>query len=249
MIIDIHTHIGTSLFGYKLTPDDLLALFKELDIDGAVICPVKPFSYDFIDANNYINDVCKEYPDKFIGFARVDPWQKETAVNELKRCMEQFDFKGLFLNPYEEVFRINSEIVFPLVEIMEQYKLPVMISGGHPRVSTAWQIGDLASKFPNVNFIVTSGGQINISGAELWSAEIMLTENPNVFMETSGVYREDFIEEMVQKLGPHRVIFGSNCPVYDLRLEINRIHWAHISDEEKKAIIGENAERLLMKKI
>lgn len=246
MIIDFHTHIGTSLFGYKQTPDDLLLLLKELNIDGAVICPIKPFSYDFIDANDYISEVCKEYPDKFIGFARIDPWQKDAGVNELKRCMEKLFLKGLFLNPYEEVFPINSEIVYPLIELMAQYKMPVIISGGHPRVSTAWQIADLAGKFPEVNFIATSGGQINISGAELWSAEIMLTENPNVFMETSGVYREDFIEEMVQKLGKHRVFFGSNSPVYNLRLEINRIRWAHISEQEKKAVLGENAEQLLI---
>ena len=247
MIIDFHTHVGVSLFGHRQTPDELMIKMDELGIDGSVICPFKPSTYDLTSANYFIAAVVAEYPDTFIGFARVDPWQKKDALEELQKCIETYHLKGLYLDPLEEVFQINNEIVHPLIEQMQKYKMPVMINGGHTRFSTAWQIADLASKFPKVNFIATSGGQINISGASLWESEIMLTENPNIYMETSGIYREDYIEDMVKKLGKERVVFGSNSPFYDLRMEIQRIHWAHITDDEKQSLIGENAERILLK--
>lgn len=245
MIIDIHTHLGTSIFGYKQTSDDLLLLMDELGIDKSVVIPVKPIDYHFSPQNDYIAKEVKKHPDRFIGFCRVDPRLKDNALIELKRCIEELGFKGLFLHPWEETFQINSDFVFPLIEYMKEKNLPVMISGGHPRVADAWQISDLAKQFPEVTMIITSGGQINISGMGLYESEIMLTENKNTIMETSGIYREDFIEDIIKKLGKEKVVFGSNSPEYELRLEILRGKWAHINDEEKNALLWENTERIL----
>jgi len=245
VIIDFHTHIGKSLLGYSQTAQKLIKNMDKSGISKAVICPVKHCNYRFEPQNDFIANMVSKYPEKFIGFCRIDPWQGEKAKRELKRCIEKLKMKGLFLHPWEEIFPINEELVVDLVKVADEYQIPVMISGGHLRVSRAWQISDLVRQFPETNFIITSGGQINISGMGLAEATEMLAENPNTIMETSGIYREDFIEETVQKFGKERVLFGSNAPEYNQQYEVMRALWAHLSPEEIEFMTFRNAAKLL----
>lgn len=245
MIIDGHTHLGQSIFGYGQTPEELLFAMDECEIDMAVVCPVQPYDYHLAPENDFIAKTAKKYPKRFTGFARVDPKQGKKAVDELERCIKILELKGLMLHPWEETFAINSKMVYPIMEKAMEYNIPVMVSGGHVRVSHPLQIGDIASEFPGVNIIATSGGQINISGMSLYDAEIMLEANKNVFLETSGIYREDFIENMIRKLGSERVIFGSNSPQMDIKYEILRPLTAQVTEEEKKDISGRTIAKLL----
>lgn len=245
MIIDFHAHLRNSIFGYGQTAEQLLKNMNKYGIDKAVVCPVKPYGYRFDPENTYISKISEKYSDRFIGFCRVDPRQKEKAVRELQRCIEKLNLKGLFLHPWEETFQVTDDILIPLMEAVKHYKIPVMISGGHLRVSRAYQISDLARRFPEITFVITSGGQINISGSALFEAEIMIEENPNIIMETSGIYREDFIEEIVEKYGKERVLYGSNSPEYHIGFELKRAEWAHLGKEKIEFIKWKNAEKIL----
>lgn len=245
MLIDSHVFLGESLFGYKMTESELLALMQKCAVDRAVICPVKPCSYHLEPENDYISSAVKKYPDKFIGFGRVDPNLKEQAVTEVERIAQKLNLKGLLLHPVEENFQVSSQLLDPLMEKAVQLNLPVMVEGGYVRVSEPLQIAALASRFPQAKIIATSGGQINICGMALYDAEILLTENKNVYLETSGIYRQDFIENMAKKLGNDRVIFGSHTPVMDMMFEVERIQM--FSGEDKKKIGAENILKILKK--
>jgi len=93
--------------------------------------------------------------------------------------------------------------------------------------------------------IITSAGQINISGALLSDAEQLFRDHERLYLETSGIYRSDFIEDMVRKIGPERVLFGSNAPIYSLPFELRRIETLQIADSEKDLLLAGNAYRLL----
>jgi len=245
MIIDAHVHLGKSLFGYEQSPEGLLLSMEECNIDRAIICPVKPYNYHLEPENDYIGETVKKYPHKFTGFARIDPRQGEKAVKELERAIKELGLKGLFLHPWEESFPINSKLIYPVMKKSGELKIPVMVSGGHVRVSHPLQIGDIASEFPEVNIIATSGGQINICGMALYDAETMLKANKNVYLETSGIYREDFIENMIRELGSERVIYGSNSPQMNIKYEILRATMARISDKEKEDILFNTINKLV----
>ncbi|PIQ27352.1 hypothetical protein COW36_15590 [bacterium (Candidatus Blackallbacteria) CG17_big_fil_post_rev_8_21_14_2_50_48_46] len=243
--LDFHTHLGTSIFGYGQTLEALLERMDRLEIAQAVVIPVQPLDYHLSPENDAVAMAVLQAPQRLIGFARVDPRQGEEAEMELERCIRHLGFKGLFLHPWEETCPINSAPVQALMSVVKRLKIPVMISGGHVRVSMASQIADLASAFPEITFIATSGGQINISGVALSEATQMLKENPNVYLETSGIYREDFIEDLVPQIGIERLLFGSNSPEFSQELEVLRPRMAHLSPSERNAILGENARRLL----
>jgi predicted TIM-barrel fold metal-dependent hydrolase len=127
---------------------------------------------------------------------------------------------------------------------LRERSLPLMLAGGYPGFSHPSQIGDLARQFPDVTIIATHGGQLNISGMLLADAGRMLRTHANVIMETSGIYREDFIEDTVGELGAERVVFGSNAPYMDQGFEASRIRLAHLDDGAKRLMGRENIARI-----
>lgn len=242
-VVDVHANFGPSLFG---TPVGLPELLADLDAAGvarAVLAPQKPPGYRFEDANRAAREAAASEPGRLGWWCRVDPWQGEAAAAELARGLEA-GAAGLSLHPYQETFQVDDPMVDPLLACCAAAGKPVMVAGGHVRVSTAWQIGALAGRFPGVTILATSGGQINISGVALAEAETMLAEHANVFMETSGIYREDFIEDMAARFGAARIVFGSGSPPLTRALEVKRGAWAHLDAPARDAILGENARRL-----
>ena len=244
MLIDAHAHLGSSLFGVGVSEHDLLASMEANGIDQAIVIPLKPRDYHFGPENDRIAEAVKAHPGTFFGFARVDPWQGDAAVAELWRGIDELGLIGLYLHPFEEQFAANDEISFPLLDFLQERGLPLMIAGGYPTFSHPSQIADLARQFPGLTIIATHGGQINISGMLLADALRAMRANPNVIMETSGIYREDFIEDTIAELGSERVIWGSNTPYMDQGFETTRVRMGHLSDDVKRQIGRENVQRI-----
>lgn len=242
--LDFHSHLGQSIFGYSQDLDTLMRSLEQNQIDLAVVCPVQPMNYHLPPENDRVAQAAQKYPDRLLGFCRVDPRRPDARI-ELKRCIQELGLHGLFLNPWEETCPINAACVKILMAEVQALEIPVLIAGGHVRVSMPGQLANLAQSFPEIPMVVTSGGQINISGIMLQEATQLLQEHPNLYLETSGIYREDFIEDLVPVIGSERMIFGSNSPEYALELEVLRPRMAHLAPEHRANILFHSAAKLL----
>jgi predicted TIM-barrel fold metal-dependent hydrolase len=241
MIVDAHVFLGSCLFGYGQSVDELLSRMDRLGIDRAVLAPVKPQEYHLGPANDLVAGCVAQHPDRLLGLCRVDPWLGEAAVAEARRAFGELGACGVYLDPWEENFQANDDIVLPLVEQAGRHNRPVVVNAGHVRVSHPTQIWDLARRFPDVQFVACNGGQINICGMLLSETRRMLEACPNVLIETAGTYREDFLEEIVTEVGEERVLFASGSPVYDQEFEMARVRLAHLTEAQKAKVWGSNA--------
>ena len=241
MIVDSHVYLGSCLFGYGQSVDAVLSGMDRLGIDRAILCPVKPQGYHLAPANELVAECVAQNPERFAGLCRVDPWQGEAAVAAVRSGVGELGACGLYLDPWEENFQINDDVVLPLVEEAGIHGRPVVVNAGHVRVSHPTQLWDLARRFPDVRFVACNGGQINICGMLLSETRRMLEACPNVVIETAGVYREDYLEEIVTEVGEERVLFASGSPVYDQELEMARVRLAHLSASQKAKVWGSNA--------
>jgi uncharacterized protein len=240
--VDACTFVGQSLFGYGQTTEELIERLDAAEVERAIVCPVRPRGYDLGPANDVIADAVSRQP-RFIGLARVDPNLDDDALRELDRALGM-GLKGLFLHPWEENFRVNGPRVDPFLQRCATLQVPVVIATGYPWVSEASQVGDLARRYPSVPIVMTHGGQINISGLGQADASEVLRRHRNVCIETSGVYRQDFIEDVARDVGPQRILFGSSSPRMDVRLEVERIRWAKVSKADRALMLGDNASRV-----
>jgi predicted TIM-barrel fold metal-dependent hydrolase len=239
------TFIGHSLFGHSVSANELIHEMDELGIDQAIVCPMKPRTYQLAEGNDAVAEAAAKYPGRLVGFGRVDPWLGDDAVSELIRALDDGGLRGLYLNPWEETFQIALHLVDPLLQVLQQRRLPVIVASGYPWLSEGLQVGELASRFPDVPVVATNGCQFNISGLGTFDADLAMAGNANVAIQTTGVYREDFLEGVVKRYGSERVMYASGFPFMDPRLEILRVSWAHFDEAEQASILAGNAQRLL----
>jgi len=160
MILDAHVYLGQCLFGYGQSLAEVNANMDRLKIDRAVLVPVKPRDYHLGPMNELVAKAVQEHPDRFLGLCRVDPWQGEAAIAEVRRGFEELGACGLYLDPWEENFPANDDVVIPVLQAVHPYHKPVLINAGHLRVSHPTQVRDIAARFPDVQFVACNGGQI-----------------------------------------------------------------------------------------
>ena len=103
---------------------------------------------------------------------------------------------------------------------------------------------ELACAYPTVAIVMTSGGQINISGLGMLDAWLALQRAPNLHVMTNGEYRQDFIERLARDLDPARLLQGSFTPYFDMQYERTRVASAHLDNAARSLVEGGNACRL-----
>ncbi len=244
MIFDFRVFLGQSFDDTAQSVSELLSSMDTLEIDMALACPFKPLSYDLSQANVELAASIKPHADRLFGAARIDPWQAD-AAEILRRGLDTLGLKALYLNPWEETFRADLDRLDGLMAIAADYKIPVIVATGYPWLSESLLVGKLAARWSKVPIVMTNGGQINISGLGQADANLALRQQDNLYIDTAGIYRQDFIEETIQGFGGGRVFFGSGSPYFDQRYEIKRVLLAKISEKDRQAVLAVNAHRLL----
>jgi uncharacterized protein len=244
-IIDAHIYIGESLFGNSQSIEKIQNLMTVHGVDKAVLAPSRPKSYTLWPANQMVADIIKQHPDRFYGWARVDPWQKEDALADLIRAREELGLHGLLLHPWEEQFQVSSPLVDPLVDYAASQNMPVMVEAGYPLLAHPMDIAELANRHPEATFIATHGLQLDSAAFALMDAEVVMHECSNIIMETSGMYAPDVMENLVRDLGKERLLFGSHSPWLNLQFEVERVKSLKLDTGTKSAVMGSNIERML----
>jgi uncharacterized protein len=243
MTIDGLAYIGESRYGYRLDPASLIEVLDHNNVASAFVAPTHRPDHDFTKGNAYVARAAEESGGRLLPMARVDPWSGDDAIGAVFEAIVSDKFRALLLHPAEEYFRINHPLVRRIAQRAEDLHLPVVVATGYPALSEAAQITQFAQWCPAAPVILTNGGQLNISGLGQADANLAL-ELSNVYVQTSGVYRDDWIARVVSQFGAERIMFASSEPLMEFAYELKRIQLAHVTDEAKALILGGNSSRL-----
>ena len=162
MTIDALMLLGENRFGPTLEIGDALRVADELDLATVVAAPARPLDYRLEPANERLAVSAAESGGRLAALARIDPLNGRAAVREADRCLRGLGSVGLFLQPAEEAFPVRA--ARRVLEVASEHRAPVVVATGFFGLSEPLQVAELAALFPDVPMIMTSGGQINISG-------------------------------------------------------------------------------------
>lgn len=238
LVIDAHCHAGTGQqmqapWNTRADVQVTIRHMAEAGIDRTIIFPINNSDYE--RPNQEVAEICAQHPGKFIGFAKHDPQQEAGRIGRLlRREVEQLRLRGLKLHrlPTREV-----------LDAVEELRIPILY---HPeRVINFFNI---ASEYPKVNFVMAHLG--NFASRD-WSEHLeaisMARRFPNVFLETSSVVFFKFLEMAVREAGADKLIFGSDGPELDSRVELYKVKLLKLSPVDEAKVLGGNIARLLPK--
>jgi uncharacterized protein len=238
LVIDAHCHAGRgeAMSAPWTTRADLeitLRHMAEAGIDRTVIFPINNASYE--KPNQEIAEICGRYPGKFIGFAKHDSQTEEGRIRSLlKHEVGTLGLKGLKLHrlPTREVLDTVAELGIPVLY--------------HPEKVANFHT--IAQEYSRIPFIMAHLGSF---GSRDWPEHMeaisIARRYPNVYLETSSVVFFKFLEMAAKELGPEKLIFGSDGPELDSRVEIYKIRLLKLPAAAEAQILGGNIIRLLPK--
>lgn len=252
-VVDAHYHLGDVGFlwpghrTYKACVDSLIQDMDENNVDITVVFDPGDQTASVLEYARAKNDAIAlaagQYPERVIGFAHVSPTLGEKdAVDELERAVVDLGLRGL--GEFDQKvggFWLDLNTVGPLLKKASELAVPVNIHSGDP-LSTPDRIGFLAQRFPDLTFIMAHMGMYYYWREALEVAQF----NNNVILETSGFYnRPDVIIMAVERVGPERIVMGSDGPFFPIDLEIEKIRATGLDEDTLGAILGGNMMRIL----
>jgi len=236
-ICDAHVHLGESgpwqpYSKPTIFVEDLIKLFDKFNVERALVFPNPNIGDKYPETNDYIAKSVKKYPNRLVGFGRVDPRRGKEAIDEVVRFKGKLTLTGLKLHPMVECFRPDHPFFDRFFEKVSELSLPLLIHTGDG-FSSPGLVLTVAKKHPNLT-IIFGHLKEGCLGA--------LKESENIYVETSGTLPE-FIE-MSMDIDENRVLFGSDVPYYRYPVQIAIVDAANISNKAKRKVFYENFQRL-----
>ena len=241
-IIDFHGHVGRwDSVGMVDDPQTMLAAMDAVGIDRS--CLFNIFYPDGTTGNNSTADFVGRHPDRFIGFAYVSPTMPKGMVSELERATDRLGLRAIKIYPPYTPYPLNHPAWDPVYRFADERGLAVIAHTGSEATAHPRFLAEVAPRFPRANFVAGHSGNIEPFRSQAIDAARRF---PNVYLETCSTFRSPgVVEELVEKAGADRVLFGSDTPLMDPRPQLGKIITADIPDAAKRLVLGDNARRLL----
>lgn len=239
MIVDCHCHAGkgdlmTAPWNTDAPIEPYLRRARRAGIGKTVV--FAPFHSDYSHANEEVGGIVARYPGRLIGFAFVHASRDAGRIRKMiERAVMHWGFRGIKVHGYD---------CMPTREVCDAaraYRLPMLVDVvGQPAV-----VEMLASQYPDVNFIIPHLG----SFADDWKAHQQVVDQlvryKNVYADTSGVRRFDFIVDAIRRAGPRKLLFGSDGPWLHPGVEIHKIRLLGLQPQDEALVLGGNALLLM----
>ena len=206
MIVDCHVNIWEDrhvrpLFAEQLArvrpqgavglKADADTLYKEMSgVDRAIIFALRYGDSAGVESDDETTAAAvRTYPDKFVGFAYVDP-RRSDCMELLRHGIEDLKLKGVKFGPIYNGVSLDDPRLVPVYEYLVKNNLPLTMHMGvtytqtsnydlgHPR-----HVEPLAHRYPDLKIIMAHMGHP-------WANDciVIIRKQPNVYAEVSAIY-------------------------------------------------------------
>lgn len=237
VVVDAHCHAGhgDGLSGPWDTDASLVRYqvrAREAGIDQTVL--LAALTSDYRAANREVGALVTAQPNRYLGFAFVNPVTDQGRVGELVDEARAWGACGI------KVHWRDGRITREIAEVARRRKMPVLYD---PRGDTA-TVEMAARAYPDVAWIIPHLS----SFADDWKAQVAFVDQlvrlPNLFTDTAGVRYFDVLEDAVRRAGADKVLFGSDGPFLNPVVEISKVHALHLPPADAALVLGGNILRL-----
>lgn len=250
-VIDAHSHLfHRSRPDWKEADRAVIDACDKLGIEQ-VCCSIlpleRPMRHENIRVcNDWLAEEMARFKGRVLGYCTINPGYGKPALEEMKRSMDR-GFIGIKL--YND-YKCTEPVVFPIIELAIEMKIPVLHHAGHttwlpspqPRISDGADFAELGKRYPEAMIICA-----HICGGGDWEWELKALKNaPTIYLDTSGsVIDEGVLEKAAQTIGADRLLFACDM---SMTASVGRMRGADISEADRKKIAGANMQKILARR-
>jgi uncharacterized protein len=232
---------GHVVVDHGVSAGDILRTMDACGVDIALISPADDeVAVRNGDGNRRMMSLAAAAPDRLFAYAVANPWFGPDAVHELERAFAA-GARALKINSSLQGFLLLDPIVDPLVEVARAHGVPVYAHTGTPVHALPLQLAELASRFPEVSFLMGRSGRTDFRG----DAPTTVAMVPNVFADTSHDYGVTGLTNMYRAVGADRMVFCSDEPFATCQEGLRAVRTVAMSEEERASVLGGNLLTLL----
>lgn len=229
--------------------EDAIEDMEAAGIDKAILLAFDSRTYSgAYVSNDYVANLERQFPDRFIGFASVDPHMGLIAVEELDRAIKELGLHGLKLDPTKQNFCPSDRMAYPLYEKCVELDIPIIFHTGHsPGFPIQWgnpeYIDRVAQDFPKLRMTMAHFGWPwhDLALAIAW-------DRPNVYIDIAD-WRPKYIPpQVVQFMNStlqHKTLFSHGYPIIRATKMMPEWEQLPLSPEARKLIMEENPVKFL----
>lgn len=235
--------------------EDLIAAMDEDGIDVAVAMGVGWSDYDTArEANDYIVEATRRSGGRIVGFAGINPAWGNRAAREAERCAEA-GLRGIGeLHPDTQGFDLaDKRAMRGLMAVAQERRLIVTTHSSEPvghiyigKGSVTPQIlMQFIGNFPDVTIVCAHWG----GGFPFYALmpEVAAALR-NVYFDSAAspfLYTPQVYSTIASLVGADKMLLGSDYALLRPRRLLNEINESSLTPQERKAVKGGNAARLL----
>lgn len=240
-VIDSHTHVDEyEAFGWFDPPEAIIELMDEAGVEKAIAMSYVDAPVLKADALQYIYDACKKYPDRLIPYARINP-HVDNAGALLEEAIVDLKMKGLKIHQESVTAAAHHDSIIRLVKKAVEFNAPVLFHSGDEALSLPLQFAKLAEAAPEATIILAHMGGYHHTEDAIRVCE----KYDNLLVDTSACPYPDKIREAVERLGARRVLFGSDGPGCNPKLELQKIKRIGLAEDEERMVFHDNIMSIL----
>lgn len=232
---------------------DVLASMDDYGVDRAVLHA--EFEHgDYVELNDRVARLVDEYPDRFVGFASVDPRDGMAAVDEFERCVTDLGLDGLNLQPFVYDHDPTHRQYYPLYAKCVEHDVPVALHTGINYAERSFEVGRpihhdrVLCDFPDLTLIALHTGWPWVT-----EAAAVARKHPSYYLELGGLSPKYLTPEngwapllsYADSVLSDQVLFATDYPVMDHDRVLAELADLPLSDDTLEKVLGGNAERLL----
>jgi hypothetical protein len=209
-------------------------------------------------SNEYVHGMWRRHPERIIqAWAAVDPFKGEVALQQARTAIKDLGMLGLHFHPIMGHYAVNDRRLYPLFELIDGLKAPVMIDvgttgmgagmpgglGAKIRHAHPSAIDELAADFPGLTIVAAHPGWPWVD-----ETTAVVLHKGNVYWELSGWAPKYFPPQLKADIRGRlrdKIMFGSDYPSIPYARLFRE--WAELGydDAVMEQIYHGNAERVL----
>ena len=240
LIIDAHGHCDEyKLFNWIDPPETVIDLMDKAGIDITLITTYGDAPAYKQATSNLVRYV-DAYPDRFIGFVRIDPRGADEALEVIENASTLPQIKGIKIHPISSLLKPYNPFSLKMIRKAAELGMPIFFHCGDKVSAQPWQIGIAAQLCPEATIICHMGGFFHNEESLRVAASCK-----NIYLDTSSIPYPHIIAKAVEMIGADRVVFATDCPAGDPISELNKILNLKFSKQIEEKILYKNIARIL----